>query len=85
MAAPAEHPFLTARHVDDLTDAVRKLTHEMGETRRQHQQGLDIERRMLEVMRGISESVDALREVIVRQKTNGNAAHAPAPEGDVTQ
>jgi hypothetical protein len=83
MAAPAEHPFLTARHVDDLTDAVRKLTHSMDETRRQHQQGLDIERRMLDVMRGISTSVDALREVIVKAKTNGSATHATT-EDEVT-
>lgn len=75
MAAPAEHPFIEARHVDDLTDAVRKLTHQLVEAGRHHQQALDVQRRQLELMRGISESVDALREVIVKTKTNGNGAH----------
>jgi hypothetical protein len=79
-AAAQEHPFLTARHVDDLTDAVRGLTHQLVEAGRQHQTQLDISRRQLEVLASIRDalgdiraSTDALRDVIVRQRTNGSA------------
>jgi hypothetical protein len=82
MSSPAEHPLLEVRHVENLTDAVRSLTHRLADGDRHHQQSLDLQRRQLEIareacelMRGISESVDALREVIVKSKTNGNAHH----------
>jgi hypothetical protein len=69
----ADHPFLTARHVDDLTDAVRALTHHLTEAARNHQQSLDMQRRTLEVLADIRDSTNALQEVITRQHTNGDA------------
>jgi uncharacterized protein Yka (UPF0111/DUF47 family) len=74
-AQPEDHPFLTARHVDDLTDAVRALTHQLTLGASQSQQALDLQRRMLEVMRDIRDSTNALQEVITRQHTNGNGHH----------
>ncbi len=73
-----EHPFLTARHVDDLTDAVRALTMQLAEAARHHQQSIDMQRRQLEVLADIRDSANALREVIVRQRTNG--AHTAEDE-----
>lgn len=71
--ASEEHPLLTARHVDDLTDAVRALTRQLLAGAQHYQESLDMQRRQLEVLRSICESTDALREVIVKQRTNGNA------------
>ncbi len=65
------HPFLTARHVDDLTDAVRALAMQMAEAGRHHQQSIDMQRRQLEVLADIRDCTNALREVIVRARTNG--------------
>ena len=74
----SDHPFLTARHVDDLTAAIRALVMQMAEAARHHQEALDMHRRQLEVLRDIRESTDALREVIVKARTNGNAHHVEA-------
>ncbi len=68
-----EHPFLEARHVDDLTDAVKALTRLMADASRHHQEQLDMQRRTLEVLRDIRDSTNALQEVITRQHTNGTA------------
>jgi hypothetical protein len=90
MSTSADHPLLEARHVDDLTGAVRSLTLQLVAAGAREQRSLDAQHRQLELMResnelmrGIAESVDALREVIVKQKTNGNAhAHAHAHAHD---
>lgn len=70
---PDQHPFITARHVDDLTDAIRGLSRQMADAAHHHQQAIDMQRRQLEVQRDIRDSVDALREVIVHARTNGTA------------
>jgi hypothetical protein len=75
MSAPAEHQFLEARHVDDLTDAVKSLVRMMSEASRNFQTSLDMQRRTLEVLRDIRDSTNALQEVITRQHTNGNGHH----------
>lgn len=77
MSDPADHPFLTARHVDDLTDAIRALTMQLAAAARHHQETLDIQRRQLEVLADIRDSTDALRDVLVKANTNGHA-HAEA-------
>jgi hypothetical protein len=70
-----QHPFLEARHVDDLTDAVRALAHQTAEGNRLQQVGIDMQRRMLEVLADIRDSTNALQEVITRQHTNGHGHH----------
>lgn len=78
-AAAAEHPFITARHVDDLTDAVRGLSRLIADAARNHQEAIDMARRTLEVLRDIRDSTNALQEVITRQHTNGNAHESILP------
>ncbi len=68
-----EHPFLTARHVDDMTDAVRALNHRLEIGERQLQQILDVMRRQLEVSARMANSMDDIRDILMRAHSNGRS------------
>ncbi len=72
MSAPAEHPFLEARHVDDLTDAIRSLTRTIAAASNNHRELMDATRAVAEILRDIRRTADTMLE-LARAGANGAA------------
>ena len=67
-----DHPFLEARHIDALTQAVRALNITMART-------LETTQRMLTAVERVVENtanLPALMEVLMQQAVNGGVPHA---------
>jgi hypothetical protein len=66
-----DHPFLTSRHIDDLTEAVRALTRQITAGAQNHRESIDMQRRQLEVLVDIRTTAEMLAKVLMHANTNG--------------
>jgi hypothetical protein len=70
---PAEHPFLTARHIDDLTDAVHTLVRTMTLASAALQRSTAALLAATEQIARNTDNLPALMEVLMRKAVNGDA------------
>jgi hypothetical protein len=85
--ASSEHPFITARHADNIVEAAKKLGADIrddGEKRQhQHLEILALHTAQVAEMRGIRDDLKKLLDVLVPAALNGDAAkYATTEEGD---
>lgn len=71
MIDPDQHPFITARHVDDLTEAIRSLSKHIASQAQNHQESIDMLRRQLEMQRETRDITEKLVKALTYATTNG--------------
>jgi hypothetical protein len=68
-----DHPFLTSRHIDDLTEAIRNLSRLITQQSQHHHESIDMQRRQLEVQRETRDATEKLLKALTYSHTNGAA------------
>ncbi len=71
MIDPDQHPFITARHVDELTGAIKTLAKHIAAGAQNHQESIDMARRQLEMQRETRDLTEKLLKALTYASTNG--------------
>jgi hypothetical protein len=71
---PDQHPFITARHVDNLTEAIRSLDRHIAAGAHNHREHMDAMRAQSEILRDLRKTADMMLEIMVRATSNGSGA-----------